>query len=192
MIIEGTLYWAKLDKPRDNYNKQRKIMKDGEPDRWGREYAVTIANLTKETKLQLRDAGLLDKVKNKMDDLEDNITFRLDEFDKDGEPQSIKVVNSDGKEWDWKEDGLIANESRGAIKFNVWRPSQGKPRLYPVSLMVLEHILYEAPEGSGEREDPDDWGDYAKKPAKAVAKPEKAAKKRVVTEEDDLDADVPF
>ena len=165
-------------------------MKDGEPDRWGREYAVTIANLTKETKLQLRDAGLLDKVKNKMDDLEDNITFRLDEFDKDGEPQSIKVVNSDGEEWDWKEDGLIANESRGAIKFNVWRPSQGKPRLYPVSLMVLEHILYEAPEGSGEREDPDDWGAYAKKPAakeKATAKP-----KTKKEEPEDLDDDIPF
>lgn len=196
MIIDGAIWWAKLDKPRDNYNKQRKIMnEDGEPDRWGREYTVTLANLTKETKLALRDAGLLDRVKNKMDDLEDQITFRLDEFNKAGEPQSIKVVDRDGKEWDWKEKGLIGNESQGAMKFNVWRGGQGKARVYPVSLMVLDHVEYEAPEGSGSYEDPDDWSAYAKaKPAaepKAKAATTKAKTKTPVAD-DDLEDEIPW
>jgi len=192
LIIEGTVYWPKLDKPRDNYNKQRKIMnpETGEPDRWGREYSVIFGNLTKETKIMLRDAGLLDKVKNKMDDLEDQISFRLDEFDKDGEAQSIKVFKLDGSEWDWKEDGLIGNESTGAMKFNVWRPRQGKPRIYPVSMIVLSHVEYEAPEGSGEREDADDWSQYTAKTEKKAAKPE--TKKKVASLGLDMDDDIPF
>ncbi len=198
MIIDGTIYWCKLDKPRDNYNKQKKIMdkETGQPDRWGREYAVTLGNLTKETKLQLRDAGLLDKVKNKMDEQEDHITFRMDEFDKDGELQEFKVVNADtGELWDWKNDGLIGNESKGAVKFNIWKKPGIKARIYPLSMLVIEHVEYEAPEGSGEYEDADDWSNYAKaKPqpeAKAKEPAKKPSTKRPVLS-DDLDADVPF
>jgi hypothetical protein len=193
MIIEGKIYWCKLDKPRDNYNKQKKIMKKAEegggPDRWGREYSVVLGNLSKETKLQLRDAGLLDKVKNKMDDQEDHITFRLDELDKDGEPQEFKVFNKDGEPWDWKTDGLIGNESFGAVKFNVWKKPGIKARIYPLSLIVLDHVEYEAPEGSGDYEDADDWSAYTTKkaaPAKASAK----AKTKVP--EGELDDDIPF
>ncbi len=174
----------------------------GEPDRWGREYAVTIGNLTKETKLQLRDAGLLDKVKNKMDEQEDHITFRLDEFDKDGEAQSIKVTNSEtGEPWDWKNDGLIGNESFAAVKFNVWKKPGIKARMYPLSMLVLEHVEYEQPEGSGEYEDADDWSNYAKaKPTpeevkvkeqmtKGEPKPSSRGKGKI---DEDLDDDIPF
>lgn len=199
MIIEGTIYWCKLDKPRDNYNKQKKIMKKAEdgggPDRWGREYAVTLGNLTKETKLQLRDAGLLDKVKDKMDDLGDQITFRLDEFDKDGDPQEFKVFDENGDEWDWKENGLIGNLSKGAVKFNVWKKPGIKARIYPLSMIVLEHVEYEAPEGSGEYEDADDWSAYANKgkPAPEVKAKEPAKKARTkATVAEDLDDDIPF
>lgn len=194
MVIDGKIYWAKLDKPRDNYNKQRKIMdkETGEPDRWGREYTVTLGNLTKETKLQLRDAGLLDKVKNKMDEQEDHITFRLDEFDRDGEPQEFKVVNGEtGHAWDWKEDGLIGNESFGAVKFNVWKKPGIKARIYPLSLLVLDHVEYEAPEGTGDYEDADDWSNYAKKPA-AEAPAKKPASKAKGKIDEDLEDDIPF
>lgn len=198
MIVEGKVYWCKLDKPRDNYNKQKKIMdkETGQPDRWGREYSVVLGNLSKETKLQLRDAGLLDKVKNKMDDMEDHVTFRMDEFDKDGEAQEFKVVNAEtGEPWDWKEDGLIGNESLAAVKFNVWKKPGIKARIYPLSMLVIEHVEYEAPEGTGEYEDADDWSSYAK-PDKAK-KEEKAAKpatKRAAKNklDDDLDDDIPF
>lgn len=195
MIIEGTLWWTKLDKPRDNYNKQRKIMnEDGEPDRWGREYTVTFGNLSKETKLAMRDAGILDRVKNKMDDLEDQMTFRLDEFNRDGEAQSIKVVDKDGKEWDWKENGLIGNGSVGAMKFNVWRGGQGKARIYPVSLMVLEHIEYEQSESSGDYEDADDWSNYAKakEPAEKAKPATKAKGAKTAVPDGELDDDIPF
>lgn len=192
MIVEGKIYWCKLDKPRDNYNKQKKIMdkETGQPDRWGREYSVTLGNLTKETMLQLKEAGLLDKVRNKMDDLENQITFRLDEFDRDGASQQIKVTNGDTLEpWDWKEDGLIGNESYGAVKFNVWKKPGVKARIYPLSLLVTEHIPYDAPEGSGDYEDPDDWSAYSKK-GKASQKASKAKTKAQVAE--DLDDDIPF
>lgn len=191
MIIEGKIYWCKLDKPRDNYNKQKKIMdkETGEPDRWGREYSVVLANLSKETKLQLRDAGILDKVRNKMDDLEDQITFRLDEFDRDGDPQCISVTNGDtGQSWDWKEDGLIGNGSFGAVKFNVWKKPNVKARIYPLSMIVLEHVEYEGEEQQ-EREDPDDWSSYVKAPAKGKASANKKAAK--TADYDELDDEIP-
>lgn len=195
MNIEGTIYWCKLDKPRDNYNKQKKIMnKEGEPDRWGREYAVTLGNLSKETKLQLRDAGLLDKVKNKMDDQEDHITFRMDEFDRDGEPQEFKVTDLEtGQPWNWKEQGLIGNLSRGAVKFNIWKKPGIKARIYPLSMLVIDHVEYEQAEGSAEYEDADDWSSYAK-PAKADEVSGSKAKppKTKPSEAADLDDDVPF
>jgi len=195
LIIEGTIQWCKLDKPRDNYNKQHKIMDKitGEPAYWGREYSVTFSNLSHEAKLALRDAGVLDRVKDKLDDLGDQMTFRLNEFDKDDEAQCIKVVHEDGSEWDWKEDGLIGNGSVGAMKFNVWRPTQGKARIYPVSMMVLEHVPYDGAD-SADREDADDWSNYKKAgeepAAKAKTSNKKAATKTAV--EDDLDDDVPF
>ena len=197
MIIEGTVQYAKLDKPRDNYNKQYKMMdKDtGLPDRWGREYAVTLSNLSKETKIKLRDAGLLDKVKNKMDDLEDHITFRLDEFDKDGNPQEFKVFDGEtGEPWDWKVNGLIGNGSIGAVKFNVWKKPGIKARIYPLSILILDHVEYEAPEGSGEYEDADDWSAYAKP---ATGKKADAAKGKKVKSETppfdaDLDDEIPY
>lgn len=189
MQISGTLYWAKLDKPRDNYNKQHKIMKDGQPDCWGREYSVVFANLSKADKLALRDAGLLDRVKNKMDDLEDQITFRLDETKRDGDLNDpIVVTNGETmREWDWKEDGLIGNRSKGVMKFNVWRGGQGKPRIFPVALLVTEHVPYEAPDNT--YEDPNDWSEYA--PAKEKA-PAKAKGKEKVVAEGELDDEIPF
>ena len=197
MQIEGKIYWAKLDKLRPNYNKQRKIMdKDtGEPDGWNDEWSVVLGNLDKNTKLALKDAGLLDKVKNKMDDLDDHITFRLSATKKDGEKNDpIRVVDVETMaDWDWKEKGLIGNGSRGVMKFNTWRNSNGKVTAFPVSLLILEHEEYEAPEGQGDYEDPDDWSDYAKPGASAAKPAAKAAKgKTKVEPEDDLDDEIPY
>ena len=194
MQIEGTLYWTKLDKPRPNYNKQRKIMdKDGKPDGWGDETSVVFGNLTKETKVMLKDAGLLDKVKNKLDDVEDQITFRLPTKKRDGtDNDPIKVTSAEtGAAWDWKEDGLIGNGSKGVMKFNVWKNGNGKGTIYPVSLLLLEHIEYELPEGQEQAayEDPDDWSDYVKPEAAAKAPAKKAAKPKPADEDED---DVPY
>lgn len=191
MRISGDIFWAKLDKPRPNYNKQRKIMgPDGEPDGWGDEYSVVIGNLTKDTKLALRDAGLLDKVKNKMDDQNDFITFRLSTEKKSGEKNDpIRVVNGEtGETWDWEKDGLIGNLSKGVIAFNTWKNNNGKTSAFPVSLLVTEHVEYEAPEGSGDYEDPDDWSEYL---PKKEAKPKRTNKKTVV-EDGELDDEIPY
>lgn len=191
MRISGTINWAKLDKPRPNYNKERKIMEDGEPAGWNDEYSVVIGNLTRETKLALKEAGLIDKVKNKMNDQEDHITFRLPVTKKDGtENDPIKVTNAaTGLPWDWKEDGLIGNGSKGVIAFNIWKGGAGKASIFPVSLLVTEHVEYES-EGGGDYEDPDDWSEYLKPAAGAKAKAPASSKKAPVG--DDLDDDVPF
>jgi len=164
-------------------------MKDGQPDSWGREYAVTIGNLSKEEKLAFKDAGLLDRVKDKLDDLGDQITFRLDEFKRDGTPNDPIVITdaATGKEWDWKVNGLIGNGSKGIIKFNVWRGGAGKPRIYPVALLVTEHVEYEQPEDQNEYEDPNDWSEYLKPAAAKTAK-----KSKPVTAADDLDDEIPY
>ena len=195
MQVEGTIYWCKLDKLRPNYNKQRKIMtKDGEPDGWNDEWSVVLGNLDRDTKVALRDAGLLDKVKNKMDEKEDFITFRLSKTKKDGEENDpIRVVNVETMEdWDWKEDGLVGNGSKGVMKFNTWRSPNGKTSAFPVSLLVLEHVEYEGEEGAGDYEDPNDWSEYAPKAEKAKASTAKAKAKTKSDLAEDLDDDIPF
>lgn len=195
MQITGTLYWTKLDKPRPNYNKQRKIMdKEGHPDGWGDETSVVFGNLSRETKLQLKEAGLLEKIKNKMDDLDDQITFRLPTKKRDGSDNDpIKVTNAEtGLPWDWKEDGLIGNGSKGVMKFNIWRNSNGKATIYPVSLLILEHVPYEQAEGEESYEDPDDWSEYVKPAGAGKAKAAAPAKgKTAPAPADDDDDDVP-
>lgn len=186
MMISGKAYWCKLDKPRPNYNKQKKIIdkETGEPDGWGDEWSVEVGNLDKETKLALKDAGLLSAVKNKMDERDDFITFRLSTVKRDGtENDPVKVVGPDTQPWDWKEDGLIGNGSDVTVKFNTWRNSNGKTSAFIVALKVDDLVPYEAPEGSGDYEDPDDWG----APEKPVKKPAaKKAKKEVEEDEDDI------
>lgn len=160
MQITGKAFWTKLDKPVPNYNKMKKIMaKDGQPDNWGEEWSVEVGNLTPATKLALKKEGLLSLVKNKMDDKEDFVTFRLAVEKRDGSLNNVpKVVGPDEKPWDWETLGKIGNGSDVAVKFNVWKnPSTNKSSAFLVAVKVLEHIPYEA-EGSVDYEDPDSWG----------------------------------
>lgn len=192
MIIEGVCYWNKLDKLRDNYNKQRKLLnkETGEPDGWGREWSVVVGNLSKDTKVALKEAGLLGRVKNKMDDAEDFITFRTSEFKRDGEANKpINVVNSKGQPWDWKTDGLIGNGSKVVAKFNVWKPGNGNASAFLVSLMVKELVPYVQEDNGNSYEDPDDWGAYVGK-----SEPEVKPKKKAPPVDDDLDDEdsIPF
>ena len=54
MQIRGKAYWTKLDKPIANYNKSKKIMKDNQPDGWGDEWSIEVANLSADTKKALK------------------------------------------------------------------------------------------------------------------------------------------
>lgn len=160
MQIRGKAYWPKLDKPVQNYNKQKKIMKDGEPDGWGDEWSVEIGNLSKETKVALKKEGLLGLVKNKMDEREDFISFRLATEKRDGTPnEAPRILDEAEKVWDWNVRGKIGNESSVAVKFNVWKnPGNGKASAFLVALKVLDHVPYENADATV-YEDVNDWGD---------------------------------
>jgi hypothetical protein len=161
MIVKGKAYWTKLDKAVANYNKTKKIMKDGQPDGWGDEWSIEVANLTADTKKALKKEGLLSLVKNKLDEREDFITFRLSTEKRDGTPNDPpKVVDEQEKVWDWDTRGKIGNDSDIAVKFNVWKnPGNGKASAFIVAVKVLNHIPYETEESDTNYEDPNDWGD---------------------------------
>lgn len=185
MQISGKSYWTKLDKLHDNYQKQKKILnKDtGEPDGWGREWSIEVGNLTLATKKALKEAGLLGRVRNKMDEREDFVTFRISEFKRDGEPNDQPpVVGPDTKPWDWAKNGLIGNGSDVTVKFNVWRGG-AQASAFLVAVKVDNHLKYEAPSGGNDYEDPMNWGDPV-----AVAEKPKTGKNAKV---DDLDDDIP-
>ena len=163
MQIRGKAYWTKLDKAVDNYNKQKKIMdkETGQPDGWGQEWSIEVANLSKETKVNLKKEGLLALVKNKMDEREDFITFRLSTEKRDGTANDApKVVDEKGETWDWEKRGKIGNDSDIAVKFNVWKnPGNGKASAFFVAVNILEHVPYAVEKNENDYEDPDNWGD---------------------------------
>lgn len=161
MQIRGKAYWTKLDKPVANYNKTKKIMKDGQPDGWGDEWSIEVANLSQDTKKALKAEGLLGSVKNKMDEREDFISFRLATEKRDGKPNDApRVVDEDEKPWDWEDRGKIGNGSDVAVKFNIWKnPSNNKASVFIVAVKILEHVPYEIEESTTDYEDPDNWGD---------------------------------
>lgn len=161
MQIRGKAYWTKLEEPVANYNKSKKTMKDGQPDGWGDEWSIEVANLSADTKRALKAEGLLGLVKNKMDEREDFITFRLSTEKRDGTPNDPpRVVDEQEKPWDWEGRGKIGNDSDIAVKFNTWKnPGNSKVSAFIVAVKVLNHVPYEKPESDTNYEDPNSWGD---------------------------------
>lgn len=202
MQITAKVFWCKFDKLVDKYR----------PDQ-GKEWAIEAANLSKETKLALKAAGVLGRVKNKMDDRDDFIHFTVSEFQRprktradgsyelwdfdDGSLQdaldagytakrndTIPFFKADGKTlWDFKTDGLIGNESVADFKFNV-----SAPNVYLVAVRIRDHVKYEG--ATGNNEDPNDWDDAAPE----VKKEARKAKAKSTVEQDfadDLDDEMP-
>lgn len=199
MMIDGEIYWCKMDKPQPKFRKQD-----------GNEWSIECANIDLETKKKLKEAGVLGRVKNKMDEREDFIHFSISEyqrpfqinpltgekllwdFDDGGLDVALekgfeakandapKIVDADGKPWDFKKNGLIGNKSKGTFKFNI----SGK-NVYLVAVKVNEHVEYEGA-GGGDWEDPDDWGEVTK----PAPKKEKKLPGKTVLEE--LDDELPY
>lgn len=206
MQITANVYWCKFDKLVDKYR----------PDQ-GKEWAIEAANLTKETKLALKAAGVLGRVKNKMDERDDFIHFTVSEYQRprknrpngtyelwdfdDGSLQDafdagftakkndpIPFFKADGKTlWDFKTDGLIGNGSVADFKFNV-----SAPNVYLVAVRIRDHVPYEG--AAANNEDPNDWDDTPAAPT-----PKKATRKTKTSTleedfglgDDDLDDEIP-
>lgn len=197
MQITAKVFWCKFEKLRDKYRPEQ-----------GQEWSVDATNLSKETKLSLKAAGVLARVKNKMDDREDFLhftvseyqrprrvktdgTYELWDFDKGSlqdafnqgytakKNDPIPFFKADGKTlWDFKTDGLIGNGSVADFKFNV-----SAPNVYLVAVRIREHVPYDAPNRG--TEDPNDWGS----PITPASQTKTKTTSRVMTE---LDDEVPF
>jgi hypothetical protein len=171
MQITANVYWCKLEKLVDKYR----------PDQ-GKEWAIEAAKLSKETKLALKAAGVLARVKNKMDDRDDFLHFAISEYQRprlvhaDGKydlwdfdkgsledafdagytakkNDSVPLFKADGKTlWDFKTDGLIGNDSVADFKFDV-----SAPNVYLVAVRIREHVKYEG--AGGDKEDITSWDD---------------------------------
>lgn len=204
MQITANVFWCKFDKLVDKYR----------PDQ-GKEWAVEAANLSNETKLALKAAGVLGRVKNKLDDRDDFLHFSVSEYQRprknlangkydlwdfaDGSLQDafdqaftakkndpVPFFKADGKTpWDFKTDGLIGNGSVADFKFNV-----SAPNVYLVAVRIRDHVPYEA--AAANNEDPNDWDDT---PSSQTEKPKAKAKSTLEEDFDlndaDLDDDIP-
>lgn len=170
MQIIASVYWCKFDKLWDKYRADQ-----------GKEHSIEATNLSKETKLELKKAGVLGRVKNKMDDREDFLHFAVSEYQRPRKNKSdgsydlwdfdkgsleeafaagytakkndtVPIFKADGKTpWDFKVDGLIGNGSTADFKFNV-----SAPNVYLVAVRIRDLVPYEG--AAGDNEDPNDWG----------------------------------
>lgn len=169
MQITANVFWCKMEKLVDKYRADQ-----------GKEHSIEATNLTKEVKVELKKAGVLGRVKNKMDDREDFLHFSVSEFQRprknkaDGsydlwdfdkgsleeafaagytakKNDTVPIFKSDGKTlWDFKTDGLIGNGSTADFKFNV-----SAPNVYLVAVRIRDLVPYEG--AGGDNEDPNSW-----------------------------------
>jgi hypothetical protein len=153
-MIQGKAYWAKVvGDPVKGYN----------PGEFEWSIDVTVdAN----TKKQLKELGVLDRVKDKADERGAFITFKRKSVKADGTPaKPIRIVDSDGKEWDGKTK--IGNGSIVNVKFAVNEIPAfggGKPRLKPsiLAVQVWDLVPYEGkgddfPQKSNKKAEAEDW-----------------------------------
>jgi hypothetical protein len=183
MQITAKVYWCKFDKLVDKYRPGQ-----------GKEWSIEAANLSKDTRLLLKSAGVLGRVKNKMDDRDDFLHFSVSEYQRprktyadgkydlwdfdEGDLQAafdagftakkndpVPIFKADGRTlWDFKTDGLIGNESVADFKFNV-----SAPNVYLVAVRIKEHVKYEG--AATNNEDPNDWDESSEVVSKKASSP---------------------
>jgi hypothetical protein len=164
VFVKGKLYWSKLERPVDNYEKT------------GREWTV---DFVPDDVTFLKEHRLLDRLKEGRAPIEgDYIRLRKPEKDKDGNKnEPIKVIDSDNQPW---EHGVnIGNGSDADVKLTIADFGAGKKKaIWAKAIRVTTLVPYEVDEFGGMEETP-------RKKADTKGKGKK-------TEELDLDDDIPF
>ena len=163
VFVKGTVYWAKLFKAVDNYEKT------------GKEWTV---DLVPDDVDFLKANRLLDRLKEGKAPIEgDYIRLRKPEKDKDGNTNDpITILDGDNAPWDRNVN--IGNKSRVDAKLTIADFGPGKKKaIWVKALRVTDHVPYESDEFGGM----DDISTSSKKP-----------KTKVKVEELDEDDDVPF
>lgn len=174
-FMSGTIYWAKVFKAFDNYERTAKEYSfDFVPD------AASIEVLKKHR--------LLDRLKEPRDPIPDDyIRLRKPELDKDGKLlEKIKILDADGEPWDQLKSGNIGNGSKVDIRLTVADFGKGmKKALWTSAIRVNKLVPHE-----GGTQSPDPFNDYAKPESPASAP--KAAKTKSAPRAEELDDDLPF
>lgn len=165
VFVTGKLYWAKLEKPVDNYEKT------------GKEWTV---DFVPDDVTFLKEHRLLDRLKEGKAPIEgDYIRLRKPEKDKDGNPnEPIRIYDEDKQPW---EKGVnIGNGSGALVKLTIADFGKGKKKaIWAKAIMVTDHVKYEADEFAG--------ADLPTKKADT-----KGSKTKQVDAELDMDDDIPF
>lgn len=189
MQITGEIYWCKLDKTQPKFKPTQ-----------GNEWSVECANIDLETKKKLKEAGVLARVKNKMDDRNDFIHFSISEFQR---PFQINPLDGAKILWDFDKDGTLqdaidagyeakANEAPRIVDADGkpwdWQYSasgkasnligNGSKGTFKFNIsgpnMYLVAVKVDDQivyeKNAGDWEDPDDWGEVTTKKIKAEKK----------------------
>ena len=180
-FMSGELYWAKVFRPVDNYEKTGK--------EWTFNFIPDEAGIE-----VLKKHRLLDRLKEPNDSVPgEYLVLRKPELDKDGNKNKpITVKTSDNEDWDTDEDGLIGNGSKGDLRLTVADFGRGKKKaIWTNAIRVTDHVPHE---GGTQARDPFAEMDEGKpEPKKSTKTKQKAVKdKEASAELDDLDDDLPF
>jgi len=180
VYVPGKVYWPKIVGDRalhDNY--------EGTAREWSFE-------LEPEDVSFLKDAGLLDRLKEGKDGRGDYLNLRKPEFNKDGEKNDpIRIYDSENMPWD--ETRMIGNGTKVVAKLTIMDWGRGKKKsIWTTAIRVQDLVPYETKEFGAY-----DNGDEEAAPTTSTRK--KAADKTVKKAEtkndglyDDLDDDIPF
>ena len=143
-IINGTAYWAKLERPAQKYNTTSPTET---------EYVIDLA-IDKKGKELITSLNPSSSIKNKEDDRGDFFTFKKNAFNRKGDPlPKPRLVDA-------KENSiagtLIGNGSKVRVAFRVQEIENeksaynGKNKFYLDGVQVVDLIPYESSESFGE------------------------------------------
>lgn len=180
-VLRGKASFAKiLGKPVPNYSK------DG--FEWKMDLVLTDAGAK-----ELKPLGIADRVKRKDTYLEGtpHISFKQPELRKDGTKNDpIKVQDIIGKPWD--QNKLIGNGSDVEVKFAVVDNGVGKKHgVYIRSVRILKLVPYERQEFDDVAEDDEFFAEFAAAQAKAEGDNTEFKQDFDITDDADLDDEVP-
>jgi len=178
-FMSGTLYWAKVFKAVDNY------------ERTGKEWTFNFIP-DEDGIAVLKKHRLLDRLKEANDTVPgDFLVLRKPERNKDDEKnEPIKVKTADNEDWDISVNGLIGNGSKGDLRLTIADFGKGmKKAIWTNAIRVTDHIPHEGGTQSG-----DPFAEYkgseTKSPKKETkAKPAKAPLSELDGDDED---EIPF
>lgn len=134
-FVSGSIYWAKVHKPVDNY--------EGTAKEWTLDFVPDDVTFLKEERL-------LDRLKQARDPIpEDYLRLRKPELDKDGNKNGpIRIYASD--DTPWEEGKAIGNGSKVDIKLTVADFGKGKKKaIWTKAIRVQELVPYVSNEFGG-------------------------------------------